>query len=369
MAYPCEETQALLLAPYCTVAFDLRKATAESGVFHAAQSAQQQTKVFNMCDLLTLDKIHIVTSTFLPSSKQNAVMGTTQVALNTPEVLEQILLEVDLRTLLVSAQRVCRSWHELLSASPSLQQHLFLQPAPKSATQAFNPLLAEKFPHWFPSSAGEGDLSSKVFKPKDLEPYELVRKDCRAAFKHERATWRRMLPRQPPIWSFDRYTECDSMGGTFVDVARVSGMGISRPSDDSDPGADDKQPDSDTEPMNMESLYHLITGGHGDCHTWRFAWSGHNNRNPLPAEINRNELGDDMKGKDRSRRKDGLVLLEYRTLQCTGGGPWRFKRKFAVRERDCDVRSWKVKLRNREDPDGEVEERVIYNADYVSESE
>lgn len=298
-------------------------------------------------------------------------MGVLCDALDTPEILEHVLLKLDLKTLLISAQRVCRSWHELIEASPSLQYHLFLRPAPNSAAKAVNPLLAEKFPHWFPSSVGEGDVSSMVFEPEDLETYELVQEDCMAAFKHDRATWRRMLPRQPPIWSFDRYRFTSSMGGTSVDVTRLSETGVSESlaNSDSERGADNEQKVLNPNPVSMESLYHFITGGHGDCHTWLFAWGGKVSNNPLPPEIDGHEISGNIKEKiENSIRHDCLVLLECGTVQCTGSGPWKFKRKFAVRGRSCDAPRYRtMKLIDPDNPDAEPEEHDLYNPNYNSD--
>ncbi|KAJ5426327.1 ABC transporter atnG [Penicillium sp. CMV-2018d] len=44
------------------------------------------------------------------------------------EILELILLETDTRTLLTSAQRVCRKWHFLIQDSSDLQAALFFKP-------------------------------------------------------------------------------------------------------------------------------------------------------------------------------------------------------------------------------------------------
>lgn len=46
-----------------------------------------------------------------------------------PELLELILLHVDLRTILTSAQRVSRAWHALVTTSTALQRALFFAPS------------------------------------------------------------------------------------------------------------------------------------------------------------------------------------------------------------------------------------------------
>lgn len=54
--------------------------------------------------------------------------SVTGQAFATPELLEAILLRVDMRTVLVSAQRVCQYWRELISQSSQLREHLYLKP-------------------------------------------------------------------------------------------------------------------------------------------------------------------------------------------------------------------------------------------------
>ncbi|KAK8081134.1 F-box-like domain-containing protein [Apiospora hydei] len=110
----------------------------------------------------------------MTSSSQDKVFDTT-------ELLECILLHVDLATLLTSAQRVRRRWHELISDSPELQRHLFFraipeQPDKKSSAAAaaaldgtsststrdpeVNPLLKDKFPLFFYEPPAKTDTYS-----------------------------------------------------------------------------------------------------------------------------------------------------------------------------------------------------------------
>lgn len=56
------------------------------------------------------------------SFSMDEVLGTT-------ELLEAILLSLDQRTLLVSAQRVNHTWHTLIQISTTLQQALFFRPS------------------------------------------------------------------------------------------------------------------------------------------------------------------------------------------------------------------------------------------------
>jgi hypothetical protein len=74
----------------------------------------------------------------------------------TPELLEQILLNLDMHTLLVSAQRVSKAWHSLITSSKPLQRHLYFEPitakTPQeiTTTRTRNPLLEKTFKPFFP---------------------------------------------------------------------------------------------------------------------------------------------------------------------------------------------------------------------------
>lgn len=80
-------------------------------------------------------------------------------ALDVPEILQTILLNLSQQDLLISAQRVCWKWHEVVRHSPALQEALFLRPAashgPLAAELEFNPLLQSRFPGFFDGSQYE----------------------------------------------------------------------------------------------------------------------------------------------------------------------------------------------------------------------
>ena len=89
---------------------------------------------------------------------QTLEVPSRQRVLGTIELLEAILLHLDIRTLLTSAQRVCITWHDLTTSSPLLQRRLFLTPSPSPSTPTYtrppytpNPLLVWAFPCFFPS--------------------------------------------------------------------------------------------------------------------------------------------------------------------------------------------------------------------------
>lgn len=115
------------------------------------------------------------------------------------EILEMILLETDMQTLLTSAQRVCRQWSTLIENSADLQCALFFRPVkyrlPRGELGIRNPLLADciwpffcaRHAHRYGAPPVEGGAKIPTFDPRDIE--RLFR---------EGATWKRMLFQQPP---------------------------------------------------------------------------------------------------------------------------------------------------------------------------
>ncbi|KAF3386752.1 hypothetical protein F1880_000755 [Penicillium rolfsii] len=122
---------------------------------------------------------------------------TTSV-LSTPEILEMILVQTDIRTLLTSAQRVCRDWLNLITTSPSIQKALYFAPTNVSEEEpnekTLNPLLMEKFHFIFPSKdrpdSYSFDFSDLQWTKDSSSLTPMVRAD---------ASWRKMLVQQPPI--------------------------------------------------------------------------------------------------------------------------------------------------------------------------
>ncbi|CAG8050701.1 unnamed protein product [Penicillium olsonii] len=118
------------------------------------------------------------------------------------ELLENILLHTDMRTLLTSGQRVCHGWKETIDSSPKLQEHLFLRPSKSqvscSCQRSRNPLLedvlwAQFFIKQQQTSDSPAEVSRFPLRESDrprLEAY--LRKD---------ASWKQMLLQQPPTSS------------------------------------------------------------------------------------------------------------------------------------------------------------------------
>lgn len=127
-------------------------------------------------------------------------------ALSTPEILELILLQLDMRTLLTSAQRVCRLWADLTKKSPYIQEALFLTPVRDNNTNTVavnkvrNPLLAEAFPSIFQNTNTISAYEEEEHDVFTLTSFDLIlNPEKKEAYLRPGASWRRMLVQQPPI--------------------------------------------------------------------------------------------------------------------------------------------------------------------------
>ncbi|KAI0974712.1 hypothetical protein F4678DRAFT_420562 [Xylaria arbuscula] len=149
------------------------------------------------------------------------MLSSRETVLHTAELLEEILLCLDMRTLLTAAQRVSRQWRELVTSSPALQQALYFEPMAESfGTKTQNPLLAEVFPPWFPKETKQEQLDideidewPKVPDRDDFSSLVMAQESRRHAFMHPSATWRRMLVRQPPARTLGCWTVSHGRGG------------------------------------------------------------------------------------------------------------------------------------------------------------
>ncbi|PKY06161.1 hypothetical protein P168DRAFT_316181 [Aspergillus campestris IBT 28561] len=133
---------------------------------------------------------------------------------STHELLESILLQVDLRTLLTSAQRVNRTWHDLIRSSLPLQRTLFFAPQDdiqKNTEYTYNPLLTNAFPTFFQSFPGPAAGRPKKLNLNSLEM--VLRPDKQTAYLRAEASWRTMLTRQPPVRSLLAVRVTSSMAG------------------------------------------------------------------------------------------------------------------------------------------------------------
>ncbi|KNG81062.1 hypothetical protein ANOM_010964 [Aspergillus nomiae NRRL 13137] len=114
-----------------------------------------------------------------------------------PEILERILLDCDICTLLTSVQRVCHYWHDLILSSGPLQEALFFKPAKRPSTDRIsNPLLRDKlWPQFFRKRFQLPDeffLDEITYTFSDIDPID------EEVYLRKNASWRRMLIQQPP---------------------------------------------------------------------------------------------------------------------------------------------------------------------------
>ncbi|KAE8146652.1 hypothetical protein BDV25DRAFT_143482 [Aspergillus avenaceus] len=132
--------------------------------------------------------------------------NATETALSTPEILEMILLQVDLRTLLTSTQRVCKFWTSTIQTSPLIQEALFFKPT--SNTQSFNgrviynPLLAQAFPLATPPKP-------KIKMAYRYHEMDMIKNQKKHQYMRKEASWRRMLLRQPPAYNVSFFIQGD----------------------------------------------------------------------------------------------------------------------------------------------------------------
>ena len=118
----------------------------------------------------------------------------------TPEILEQILLQMPPQTLLTAAQRTSKAWHDLITTSPKLQEALFFRPQQpltlnNTTHRTLNPLLAPKiWPHLFRKrlSSQTTTTTNYYYSLPIASPLE------EELYLRPGASWRRMLVQQPP---------------------------------------------------------------------------------------------------------------------------------------------------------------------------
>jgi hypothetical protein len=118
-----------------------------------------------------------------------------------PELVSTILLHLPLQDLLVNAQLVSHSWNQLIKTSIPLQQCLFFSPLPSpnksSRRPHFNPLLQASFPSWFTNKSTRFGRSNQF----ETLPWKSSPKRVEA-YMRKGASWRKMLPIQPPVRNF-----------------------------------------------------------------------------------------------------------------------------------------------------------------------
>lgn len=189
-------------------------------------------------------------------AKRKAQPDTHKVFL-VPEFLEMILLEFDTRTLLVSAQRVCRLWREMIRSSIKLQAALFFkpvaQPPAPGSTPIRNPLLERVWREFFHSKP---QFASDRWPDEWSRTLPMMTRKREEAYTRPEASWRRMLLHQPP----DCHLKC------FVIESEHHPRNISDITSSTIPEIKD--------PVRMGLIAKFIQSGVGTpCRVpWTFAW-------------------------------------------------------------------------------------------------
>jgi hypothetical protein len=161
-------------------------------------------------------------------------MSTAQgTVISTPELLENILLQLPMRDLLVTTSLVCKTWYTV-TLSPIIQRALFFEADPSASKRVWNPLLRKLFPPFFArpppaddqrskSAAWPGNVDAITTMPWSRAP---------DAFKRAEASWRRMLVIQSPVrtvritQTINSFMCCDERQGVMKDSDLPLRMGV-----------------------------------------------------------------------------------------------------------------------------------------------
>lgn len=153
--------------------------------------------------------------------------ASAQVLYN-PELLENIMIYLPERDLLVNAQRVNRLWRSIITTFSTLQQKLYFLPIPPTKDNAegiVNPILLELFPPWFKGferNTSRASINRDDFR--NLDWNSSIAK--REAYRRKDASWRHMLVIQPPISRLSgtlnygsrcHYSKADIVGTVILD--------------------------------------------------------------------------------------------------------------------------------------------------------
>jgi hypothetical protein len=117
--------------------------------------------------------------------------------LSVPELVQMILSHLPISDLL-RVQRVCRLWKDTTENSLALQKKLFFQPISDTSQEPeFNPLLQDVFPQFSHLHCDQWDKYAA--SPRDFELINWFNDPSRRdRVLRPEASWRRMLPIQPP---------------------------------------------------------------------------------------------------------------------------------------------------------------------------
>lgn len=131
-------------------------------------------------------------------------------ALALPEIITSIMHQMDMRTL-ITAQRVCQTWNNLIKSSRSLQQALFFladDTTDPTKPRIYNNLLAEIFPSFFPRITSDSPDQTTLTSITFVSNRETLKKHL-----HPEASWRHMLTTNPPIHTVGHFSYATGMMG------------------------------------------------------------------------------------------------------------------------------------------------------------
>ncbi|OAQ62695.1 F-box-like domain-containing protein [Pochonia chlamydosporia 170] len=130
-------------------------------------------------------------------------------ALQIPELLDLILWHLDPRTLLTTAQRVSRTWCQVIHTSPRLTRQLFSTPSLQPSTtqcRVFCPLVEDLFPGWIRviDTTKDTKMGMKAFNTtkatlqfRNCLPFKASASDN--PYLRNGASWMEMQVAHPPI--------------------------------------------------------------------------------------------------------------------------------------------------------------------------
>jgi hypothetical protein len=256
-----------------------------------------------------------------------------ETALATVEVLENILLSLDIQTILTSAQRVCHKWRDLVTTSPYVQKHIFFQPDWDQKHKQQNPLLASIFPGWFShdhtiprekmEDQGTLDIESEGIKSS----IDLDQPDVKASFKHQDASWRHMLVQQPPVLDLVQFRVESSRGGSWLGGPYLYGLDVE------DTSVKDlySQALAISNPLRMDDFVDWVPWlGVDEFHRRMILWDDKDVQ--IPSEFEYYSFDQEEKRRLREALETfGIIAVRYYVVQCAMGsnhGPRMMKRRF-----------------------------------------
>ena len=161
-------------------------------------------------------------------SSEEQTKSAVQQVLSTPELVEIILSQLSFCDLLVSAQRVNRSFNAVIGRSLSIQRALFFlpstkqtepQPCPLLRASSFTRFVDRRVEDWVEvqrnlQKQGKTEYFNEWLDVTGLKPYNYKTASSarKAAVDRVDASWRKMLVIQPPI----KEVNIDSRDGWIV---------------------------------------------------------------------------------------------------------------------------------------------------------